>query len=110
MPQPVRSRAGARKPIESPRGRSDPSRALTPKAAAALLAGPMLVHEPKRKRTVLLLCLFLGWLGCHRYYIGKRGTARLYLLTGGFLMIGVVLDLILILTDSFEDRFGQPLV
>jgi TM2 domain-containing membrane protein YozV len=70
----------------------------------------MLVHEPKRKKTVFLLCLFLGWLGCHRYYIGKRGTGRLYLLTGGFLLIGVVMDLVLILTDSLEDRFGQPLV
>ena len=78
-------------------------------ASAALLADALLVHAPKHRRTALLLCLFLGWMGCHRFYVGKVGSGRLYLLTGGLLYVGVIVDLVLILTDSFEDRFGQPL-
>jgi hypothetical protein len=76
---------------------------------AALLADSLLVHAPKSRRTVLLLCLFLGWMGAHHYYVGRRGMGRLYLLTGGLLCVGVIVDLVRILTHSFEDRFGQPL-
>jgi hypothetical protein len=68
-----------------------------------------LVHEPRRRSTALLLCLFLGWAGCHRFYVGKRTTGRVYLLTGGILFLGVVVDLALILTGAFTDRFGRAL-
>jgi TM2 domain-containing membrane protein YozV len=70
----------------------------------------LLVHAPKRRTTVLLLCLFLGWAGCHRFYVGKRRSGRIYLLTSGLLFLGVFVDLVLILAGSFEDRFGQPLI
>jgi hypothetical protein len=75
-----------------------------------LLLEPLLRHAPKRRTTVLLLCLFLGWLGCHRFYVGKRRSGRIYLLTSGLLFLGVLVDLSLILAGSFEDRFGQPLI
>ena len=94
------------------RGRAAPSPAASGRAAvsAALFLEPMLAHAPKRRATALLLCLFLGWLGCHRFYVGKRSTGRLYLLTSGLLFVGVIVDLVLILIGSFEDSFGQPLV
>jgi hypothetical protein len=91
---------GGERPQAPAHGRVPPSIALIE---------PMLVHEPKRQATVFLLCLFLGWLGCHRYYVGKRGTGRLYLATGGLCFVGVLVDLVLILTGSFKDRFDQPL-
>jgi hypothetical protein len=68
-----------------------------------------LVHEPRRRSTAILLCLLLGWAGVHRFYVGKKTTGRLYLLTGGILGLGVVVDLALILTGTFTDRFGRPL-
>lgn len=97
--------------ITNPGGRAVPSTTASRRAAvsAALLADSMLVHAPKRRRTALLLCLFLGWVGGHHFYVGRRGTGRLYLLTSGLLFVGVIVDLVLILTDSFEDRFGRPL-
>lgn len=64
----------------------------------------------KKKVTAILLCIFLGWLGGHRFYVGKVGTGILYLLTCGFWGIGVLLDLILIIVGSFRDKWGQPLI
>ena len=65
---------------------------------------------PKSKMTALLLCFFLGWLGAHRFYVGKTGTGVIYLFTLGLLGFGVFLDFILIIIGSFKDSFGRPLV
>ncbi|MGA2142307.1 MAG: NINE protein [Brevinematales bacterium] len=63
----------------------------------------------KSKMTALLLCIFLGWLGIHRFYVGKNGTGILYLLTFGLCGVGVLIDFILILAGSFRDSAGYPL-
>lgn len=40
-----------------------------------------------------LLLTFLGFFGAHRFYMGKWGTALLYLITAGVLGIGYLFDL-----------------
>ncbi|MBM6917573.1 TM2 domain-containing protein [Intestinimonas butyriciproducens] len=63
----------------------------------------------KNKMVALLLCIFLGGVGAHRFYVGKIGSGILYLLTGGLFGIGWVIDIILIAAGSFKDQFDLPL-
>ena len=63
----------------------------------------------KNKWIAFLLCFFGGFLGLHRFYVGKIGTGILYLFSVGLFGIGIILDLIFILIGSFRDKAGYPL-
>lgn len=67
----------------------------------------------KRSKIIdLLLCLFLGVFGIHRFYEGKIVTGILYLFTVGFLGLGVFIDLLQIIfgcrTDKNKLPIGKP--
>ena len=59
--------------------------------------------------TTLLLCFLLGFLGVHRFYVGKTGTGILQLITLGGLGIWAFVDLIGIACGSFKDGQGLPI-
>ena len=60
--------------------------------------------SPKSRLITLLLCIFVGGLGIHRFYVGKIGTGVLWLLTAGCFGIGALVDLIMIACGTFTDR------
>ncbi|MDD6799794.1 MAG: TM2 domain-containing protein [Firmicutes bacterium] len=57
----------------------------------------MMKVKQRNKLVAFFLCLFLGFLGAHKFYEGKTGMGVLYLFTGGLFGIGVIIDLITIL-------------
>jgi hypothetical protein len=59
---------------------------------------------------VFLLCLFLGLLGVHRFYVGKIGTGVLQLFTLGGLGLWLLYDLIVIVFGAFTDGAGRKIV
>ena len=52
--------------------------------------------KAKDKWVAFFLCLFLGYLGIHKFYEGKIGMGILYLFTFGLFGIGALVDLITI--------------
>ena len=63
----------------------------------------------KSRLLALLLCIFVGGFGVHRFYVGKIGTGILWLFTGGCLGIGTLIDVIIIACGSFKDKEGKIL-
>lgn len=51
----------------------------------------------KNKWVSLLLCLFLGFIGAHKFYEGKIGMGILYIFTAGLFGIGILIDFITLL-------------
>ena len=56
----------------------------------------------QEKTIALVLLFFLGALGAHKFYLGQTGKGILYLFTGGLCGIGLIIDLIKLLTDTYE--------
>ncbi len=61
------------------------------------------------KWTAFVLCLLLGLLGVHRFYVRKIGTGLLWFFTLGFFGLGWLVDVIMILAGVFTDRSGLAL-
>jgi TM2 domain-containing membrane protein YozV len=74
--------------------------------AAAVAVPAMSPATDKRILPAFLLCFFLGFLGAHRFYVGKVGTGIAQIFTFGGLGFWWLFDLILILTSSFTDSNG----
>lgn len=66
--------------------------------------------SPKNRTLVLGICIFLGIIGIHRFYVGKVGTGILYFLTFGIFGIGWIIDIFMILAGNFSDNFGNPIL
>ena len=60
----------------------------------------------KSRSVALWLCVFLGWAGVHRFYVGKAGTGILWFLTCGMFCVGWVADICKIAGCKFKDGSG----
>ena len=67
------------------------------------------VSEYKRL-TALLLCIFFGWFGLHRFYVRKYASGFLMMFTfGGFFFMNYI-DFMMILTGAFKDYKERLLI
>lgn len=64
------------------------------------------VASNKNKWVTLALCVFLGFFGAHRFYVGKVGTGVLYIFTVGGLGFGWIIDMVMICCNKFTDSTG----
>jgi len=67
----------------------------------------------KSRVVALLLCLFLGWFGVHRWYLGISDRSKflfslVYLILSLFLYIHVLLDFLCILFGKMDFYLDNP--
>ena len=62
------------------------------------------------KTTALIITIFLGELGVHRFMAGKIGTGILWLYTAGLCGIGWIYDIVQVATGKFTKADGTPWV
>jgi restriction system protein len=51
----------------------------------------------------------MGFFGGHLFYVGRGQKAVIYIFTFGLMGIGMFIDLLLILSNSFEDAYEMKL-
>ena len=66
------------------------------------VADSMEMVKPINPTVELCLCLFLGWAGAHKFYVGKPGMGILYLFTLGLFGFGWVIDSIKCIINFFK--------
>jgi hypothetical protein len=60
-------------------------------------------EENKKSRTKAVLdCMFLGFLGIHRFYLGYRLIGIIQFLTGGGFLIWMIVDFVRLITGSLR--------
>ena len=57
----------------------------------------------KSRLVAFLLCYIFGMFGAHRFYVGKKGTAILYIFTMGLFGVGMLIDTLMIILGKFKD-------
>ena len=65
------------------------------------------VMERKSVCVAYLFLLFFGTLGFHHVYLGRPDLAVRYALTGGFLLIGVVIDFFTLPAQVVSANLGR---
>lgn len=74
--------------------------------------GQILYEEVSIKswHITLILCILFGFLGIHRFYVGKAGTAIIMLLTLGGFGIWILVDIVTLILEEFKDEDNKRLV
>ena len=63
----------------------------------------------KSRLAVTLLAWLLGYLGIHRFYLGKIGTGILMIITLGGLGLWWTIDAIMAVAGAMKDKEGLPI-
>ena len=60
----------------------------------------------KSRFALVLLVWFVGFLGVHRFYLGKIGTGLIMMFSFGGFGVWWLIDFILAISGSMEDGYG----
>jgi len=84
---------------------------MTLTSSQLMLIEQRVTNDGPSSTVAWLLWLFLGFLGAHRFYLGRTGTGILMLLTLGGLFVWWFIDLFLIsgMIRSTRDQLRQRL-
>lgn len=64
-------------------------------------------YSEKNQMACMILCICCA--GFQYFYVGRIGRGVLYFLTGGFLLIGTLVDFFVIASGKFKDKDGKLL-
>lgn len=86
-----------------------PSANTAPQYNAAAYQTPINVSN-KSKNVDLVLCIFLGYFGIHKFYEGKIFWGIVYFFTYGICGIGWIVDIIRIACGAATDKQGRKII
>jgi DNA-directed RNA polymerase subunit RPC12/RpoP len=68
--------------------------------------------SPHNRTVTLLLCIFLGYIGVHKFYVGKTGEGVAYFLLSWTLIPAFIafIEIFIIAAGSFRDDRGLPVL
>lgn len=107
LEQGVKFCANCGKPIQEPTQQQP----MQQQQQVVVVQQPMQQQQPSphSRGVALILCIFLGYLGLHRFYVGNVGMGLVYLFTLGIFGFGPFIDFFTILFGSFRDIQGRLL-
>lgn len=80
-----------------------------PRVVVEPIYTPVEQRSHRSRLLALLLCIFLGWFGVHKFYLGKNGMGVLYLFTCGLFAYGWLIDLFILAFGNPKDKEGYRL-
>ena len=99
---------------QQPQAQAPPAQPYTPAAPTyvAVQPGVQLGVSSYSRTVALLLCIFLGYIGVHKFYVGKIGDGIAYLLLSwtGIPAFIAFIEIFIIANGTFKDDKGLPLV
>lgn len=98
---------------------SAPTIGIMNQALAGLVASPAAyapvayayqsAPKPADSTLTLLMAIFFGPLGVHRFMTGYVGLGILYIFTGGLFGVGWLVDIIQLAANTYTDKYGRRL-
>ena len=89
---------------------ANPAAVVCVKCGVALAGTVTVAGDSKDWLTALLLAIFVGTFGIHRFYTGHTAIGVIQLLTLAGCGIWQLVDIIMIAAGSYKDSQGRPLV
>jgi TM2 domain-containing membrane protein YozV len=80
---------------------------VTKESQKEIMTSPAIAVSGKSQVTALLLCLFVGIIGIHRFYLGYIWQGIVQVLTLGGLGVWSLIDLIRIITGDLQPKNGS---